>query len=129
MLLHQMLQLQSIFRRAVGTFQIAIIERHWIVAKIGEGAGQPLAWAISAPSWASFLFQDFSRALPAKNRSRTCSAMMGARAYSPIPSKNSFTRAKKPAECGWVLSLEALSKSFSKSRCLLVRFFGVSTST
>lgn len=45
------------------------------------------------------------------------------------PSKNSFTRAKKPVESGLVLSLEAFSNSFSRSRCLRVRLFGVSTST
>jgi hypothetical protein len=50
-------------------------------------------------------------------------------AYSPMLSKNSFTLAKKPADSGLVFGLEASSKDFSKSRCLRVRFFGVSTST
>ena len=51
------------------------------------------------------------------------------RRYSLIPSKNSFTRAKNPADAGLVSGFEASSKAFNRSRCLRERFFGVSTST
>src|SRR5581483_6661292 len=47
----------------------------------------------------------------------------------PSPSKRSLTREKKLADSGWVSLEESFSNSSSKSRCFLVRFCGVSTTT
>ena len=50
-------------------------------------------------------------------------------AREPKPSMNSLTLPRKPEDSGWVAVEDSLSNSVSKSRCFLVRFCGVSTTT
>ena len=52
-----------------------------------------------------------------------------ARAIAPALPKKSLTLAKKPADSGWVSLDDSFSNSASSSRCRLVRFCGVSTTT
>src|SRR4029077_7494479 len=133
-LAEQRREFARLLRLPLAVFEIAVINRHRVISEIyvhgldavggGDVLGEP-----REPLAVGML----PRAAGEEQKPRHVDPPVWSegpgRTYSPLPSKTSLTRAKKPADSGLVFGFDASSKDFNSSRCLRVRFFGVSTST